>query len=288
MNDTLNPVTSPTTTPTSPGLMTVSRLLERLQEETQELTWAEGYADGSSDNGKGVLACNWNTEALLSRSCRADKHLQAAKSRGNQLARYLYGGTSDFWQGRPMPKTRSMFPALTREALRIAREAEQLALQRWNEKAARIGEILERGFSLEWSDMGSVCGGCNRWIWTAPTDFCFHPDYLLANGDIICGGCVRADIALYVQDHLDQAERLLMDLAECPFATNLNITATWQAVEELEDDRLTVATADQAVLSTLETFHWPGIQHEGAVVFVTPDDDEPVALALALLNGEAV
>ncbi len=283
--------TTPATTISSTtvcGLMTVSRLLEILlnyESQCQDITWSEGFADGSSDNGKGVLAGNWNAEALLYRSCRADTNLQQAKYLVNQLARYLYGGTSSIWHGRPMPKGPSLFPNLTREALRIAREAEREALQPWEDKAKRIGDILERaGYSLEWSDTGCACGGCSKWIATVPMDFCFRPDYLVTD-DIYCGECVRDEIGSHLDDFLDQADGPIA-LEECRFGQNLDLTKTWAAIEALDDEDLTFCLADQALLDALRTHRWPAIHHDNQVVFRTPEPDEPVSIAMEALLGE--
>jgi len=250
--------------------MTVCRLLDLLQEECQELTWAEAYADGCSDNGKGILACNWNTESLLHRSCRADRALQSAHARVNKLQRFLYGGYHTEHGGRPMPKNPSLFPALTREALRVAREALQRALQPWDDKARRIGDILERaGYSLEWSDQGHTCGGCNRWIQTCPDSFSYRPDYQLTDGDIYCGDCCRENLTADLEQFFDRADGPT-PLHQCEFAENLDLRATWQAIEGLEDDDLTSWDADHAALDALKRHRWPAIHHEGQAVFRTP------------------
>lgn len=64
----------------------------------------------------------------------------------------------------------------------------------------RIRDIFEKmGIECEWSDEWDTCGNCYRLIRTSPNSWSWQPNYLVSDGEITCGDCIKEDPSGYIE-----------------------------------------------------------------------------------------
>lgn len=64
----------------------------------------------------------------------------------------------------------------------------------WNYVSGPTQGLLERaGYTLEWSDRVTGCGGCNRCIETEPTHYGWKPRFAVTGGEVLCEKCLAPE-----------------------------------------------------------------------------------------------
>lgn len=57
----------------------------------------------------------------------------------------------------------------------------------------RRGNLLEKGFNLVFSDEYTSCSGCGKLLKTSPSYYGDLPEYIINDGEILCGDCYGDD-----------------------------------------------------------------------------------------------
>ena len=65
---------------------------------------------------------------------------------------------------------------------------------------SRICAALERidGIELEWSDEGSSCDDCGRWVRTEPDNYFWEPRHVVSGGELFCHRCACSRVPGYL------------------------------------------------------------------------------------------
>ena len=61
----------------------------------------------------------------------------------------------------------------------------------WNSCSRRVQDLLESaGYSLEWGEEWTTCGGCGKALRTSPDSYSWLPSYVADCGFLLCNDCV--------------------------------------------------------------------------------------------------
>ena len=76
---------------------------------------------------------------------------------------------------------------------RAEKEIVELGLVNDVPETPRHGELLEKGFDLVFSDEYTSCSGCGKLLRTTPRYYGDLPEYIINDGEILCGSCYNDD-----------------------------------------------------------------------------------------------